>query len=72
MTEMRCHWVREPGVGKVLIPGCWNRAVYGDDATCHCGPSQKDRVSSMEGKLDELTRIIEAIERGEHHQGESK
>ena len=34
----RCRWVKDPDVpgGRFLVPGCWHRAVYGDDADCQC------------------------------------
>ena len=34
----RCRWVYDTDVptGRFLVPGCWNRAVHGDDADCHC------------------------------------
>lgn len=33
-----CRWYRAPECpgGRYLVPGCWNRAVYGDEAECHC------------------------------------
>lgn len=33
-----CRWIRAADVpgGRFLVPGCWNRAVYGDNADCHC------------------------------------
>lgn len=35
---MRCRWVKDKGVpgGRYLVPGCWQRAIYGDDADCTC------------------------------------
>ena len=33
-----CRWIKDEEVpgGRYLVPGCANRAVYGDDADCHC------------------------------------
>jgi hypothetical protein len=34
----RCRWHKDTEVpgGRYLVPGCWNRAIYGDDAECQC------------------------------------
>lgn len=36
--EQPCRWIEDKDVpgGRYLVPGCINRAVYGDDADCHC------------------------------------
>lgn len=33
-----CRWIEDPDVpgGRFLVPGCYNRALNGDDADCHC------------------------------------
>lgn len=33
-----CRWIKDPDVpgGRFLVPGCYNRALNGDDADCHC------------------------------------
>lgn len=32
-----CKWHSSSEVpgGRFLVPGCWNRVIYGDDADCH-------------------------------------
>lgn len=37
MTE-HCRWIEDKDVpgGRYLVPGCANRAIYGDDAECQC------------------------------------
>jgi len=32
---------------RILIPGCWNRAVYGDDADCHCPKPMREQAPEM-------------------------
>ena len=37
MTDY-CRWISDkdaPG-GRFLVPGCWSRAIYGDEADCQC------------------------------------
>lgn len=63
MSEARCHWVSEPGVGRVLIPGCMNRAIYGDDAICHCRPAQRDRVSILEDRVADLAAELAQLKK---------
>jgi len=33
---VRCRWHKDENGNRFLNPGCWNRAVYGDYAECHC------------------------------------
>jgi hypothetical protein len=59
MKYDRCRWVRDKDVpgGRFLIPGCWNRAVYGDHAECHChsGPETiADKLDKIMSRLDKL------------------
>ena len=44
-----CRWYSSPDVpgGRYLVPGCWNRAVYGDDADCHCPLPPKKLTKAM-------------------------
>lgn len=63
MAGRGCYWVTEPGVGRVLIPGCWNRAVYGDHAECHCrhrSESMEDRIARLEHQIAELSAKVVA------------
>ena len=34
----KCRWVNDKDVpgGRFLVPGCWHRAIHGDDADCQC------------------------------------
>ena len=52
----RCRWVYDKDVpgGKFLVPGCWNRAVHGDDADCHCA----DDPETVEDQLAALRQDI--------------
>ena len=47
-----CRWIVDAGDpdGRYLIPGCWNRAVYGDYADCHCA----DRPEALREQVDRL------------------
>lgn len=38
MSAGPCHLIKDADVpgGKFLVPGCANRAIYGDDAECQC------------------------------------
>lgn len=33
---MKCHYVFEEGIGKVLIPGCWSVVMSNDIQDCTC------------------------------------
>lgn len=57
----RCRWHTDPEIGRFLVPGCWSRAVNGDDAPCDCGPSRRDAISILEEKVDRLERLIAAL-----------
>lgn len=49
MTEP-CRWVEDKDVagGRFLVPGCANRAVYGDDAECQCETIAFDDADGVE------------------------
>jgi hypothetical protein len=55
----RCRWYTEAGVGRFLVPGCWSRAIYGDNAECHCPPSKG--TPDLEDRLDRLERKLNAL-----------
>lgn len=38
-----CKWHHEDGV-RFLVPGCWNRVIYGDSAECHCVESEEESL----------------------------
>lgn len=46
----KCHHIKDPEVGRVLIPGCIGTAVYGLSG-CTCYP---DKIRHLEDE-DELT-----------------
>lgn len=52
----RCRWVHDEEVpgGKFLVPGCWNRAIHGDDADCQC----ETDAETVEDKIESLNRQI--------------
>lgn len=58
----RCRWIKDPSVpkGRFLVPGCWSRAVYGEDAECHClgAPeiTDRDRIDMLEQQVAELKK----------------
>lgn len=56
-----CRWVYDKSVpgGKFLVPGCINRAVYGDAAVCHCPNSQQTRDEKIE-QLEARIKMLEA------------
>jgi hypothetical protein len=61
---LRCKWVRDPEVpgGKFLVPGCWNRAIYGDDAECQCVGGTETVAERLEGKIDGLLKRLDKLE----------
>lgn len=60
----RCHWVtdREVPGGKFLVPGCWNRAINGDDAECHCVSGPETRSERLERKMDDIIKRLDRLE----------
>ena len=54
MTE-RCHWERDPEIGRWHYPGCMGGAVYGPEG-CTCPPAQpkKDAIEGRVAKLEEI------------------
>lgn len=60
----RCHWVTDRDVpgGKFLVPGCYNRAVYGDDAECHCVTGPETSRERLERKLDDILARLDRLE----------
>ena len=64
---MRCRWVYDKDVpgGKFLVPGCWNRAVNGDDAECQCreGPETiGDQLAALREDIAGLKAKLAALE----------
>lgn len=62
-----CHWVRDKDVpgGRFLVPGCWNRTLYGDDADCQCETrrnSLADLYAAAMRRIDDLEERLAALE----------
>jgi hypothetical protein len=51
-----CRWHKSDDVPakRFLVPGCWNRAIHGDHADCHC-PKPPKRMSK------ETRALVEAL-----------
>jgi hypothetical protein len=51
-----CRWHKAPELpeGRVLVPGCWNRVIYGDGADCHCPKPPKSLPQSATALLDQI------------------
>lgn len=62
MTD-RCYWLKTSEVpgGKVLIPGCWNRVIHGDDAICHCPPKPRKQDATILQELSERVAKLEKL-----------
>jgi hypothetical protein len=64
-----CRWIKDPDVpgGRFLVPGCWNRAIHGDHAECHCSrptkPSLEERIITLERRLKDAETEIERMSR---------
>lgn len=60
----RCKWIRDPEVpgGRFLVPGCWNRAVHGDHAECHCRGGEVKPGEEIEQKLDAIIKRLDKLE----------
>lgn len=69
----RCRWVHDKDVpgGKFLVPGCWNRTIYGDDAECQCreGPETiGDQLAALRHEIAGLKKTI-SVMRGRAMEG---
>ena len=59
----RCRWIYDnevPG-GKFLVPGCWNRTIYGDDAECQCREPPEtigDQLASLRAEIASLKKTV--------------
>lgn len=62
---MKCHYIYDPEVGKVLIPGCCGSAVYGiHRCTCRqTGPPEPrdELIKELEGENARLNRLIKNL-----------
>lgn len=49
---MKCHYIYDQKVGKVLIPGCWGTAIhYPDMKHCTCRPELEKTFEAFEKAL---------------------
>lgn len=53
-----CHHTDVPGVGKVLIPGCWSVLISNDISLCSC-PRKKDRVVLLQNRVKKLEAQVQ-------------
>nr|WP_029924475.1 hypothetical protein [Ochrobactrum sp. UNC390CL2Tsu3S39] len=60
----RCRWIIDPDVpgGRFLHPGCWNRAINGDHAECHCKGGTQSTAERLEAKIDKLIARMDRLE----------
>jgi len=56
-VSTRCRWHTEDGI-RFLVPGCMNRAVYGDHAMCDCPSAKKPAAEKLEDRVERLEVII--------------
>jgi hypothetical protein len=55
-----CRWIDDPTMkeGGFLVPGCWNRALNGMDAECHCKTDQPltlaEEVAQLRAEIEQL------------------
>ncbi|MEO9971706.1 MAG: hypothetical protein ABJG15_18060 [Hyphomonadaceae bacterium] len=50
------HYDEVPG-GRFLVPGCWNRAIHGDHADCHCPKPPKRLPKAARALLEALAAL---------------
>jgi hypothetical protein len=63
-----CYWVKDNDVpgGRFLVPGCYNRAIWGDHADCHCadrGVTVTDRLNDLEETVSKLKKEMLRMKR---------
>ncbi|WP_429944653.1 hypothetical protein [Brucella abortus] len=60
----RCRWITDPDVpgGRFLVPGCWNRAINGDQAECHRKDGTQTTAERLEAKIDKLIARMDHLE----------
>jgi len=62
----RCRWVYDKDVpnGKFLVPGCWNRTIYGDHAECQCREKSEtigEQLAALRKDVADLKQIIKGM-----------
>ena len=70
----RCRWVYDKDVptGKFLVPGCWNRAVHGDDAECQCVERPEtigDQLAALRRDLADLAKTVKGMRAPDQREG---
>lgn len=60
----RRRWLTDPDVpgGRFLVPGCWNRAINGDQAECHRKDGTQTTAERLEAKIDKLIARMDHLE----------
>jgi hypothetical protein len=58
------HDPEVPG-GRFLVPGCYNRALNGDEADCHCDTEtyEAERMEALENCVRALTKEVQMLRR---------
>lgn len=61
---MKCHYVYDEEVGRVLIPGCWSVVISDDKDDCTCQTTtfsqfEKEKYNEV---LKEKSRLIKELE----------
>jgi len=56
MTTSRCVWIIDSDLplGGFWVPGCYSRALGGDDADCHCDnaiPTLQEQVDTLRDEV---------------------
>jgi len=61
-TEMRCRYVHDSEIGKVLVPGCYSVAHSNDIEDCSCekfdGPYSRFEKEKYNEEVRRLRKII--------------
>jgi hypothetical protein len=70
-----CRWVYDSEVpgGKFLVPGCWNRALNGDDAECQCPDDPEtigDQLNALRVQIETIRREISALKTAQFIEGD--
>ena len=55
---MKCHYINNKEIGKVLIPGCIGTAVHNDIEYCTCSSYKKPSTKKL---LEERVKELELI-----------
>lgn len=60
-SGLKCHWVKHEGQ-RILIPGCWSRVIYGDNAPCNCKKeSEISNIEKLEKRIEKLENKIKLL-----------